>query len=113
MDHELIAELYENMLRIRRFEEEAARLYTERKIGGFLHLYIGQEAVAVGAMSVLQPKDYIMTAYRCHGLYLARGGSSRAAWRNCSVRKQAVLRAGAAQCISMILHLILWVAGAL
>ena len=78
MDHELIIELYENMLRIRRFEEEAARLYTERKIGGFLHLYIGQEAVAVGAMSVLEPKDYVMTAYRCHGLYLARGGDTRA-----------------------------------
>jgi pyruvate dehydrogenase E1 component alpha subunit len=78
MDQELIADLYRQMLRIRRFEEEAARLYTERKIGGFLHLYIGQEAVAVGAMSVLEKKDYIMTAYRCHGHYLARGGSSRA-----------------------------------
>jgi pyruvate dehydrogenase E1 component alpha subunit len=78
MDQELLTDLYRKMLRIRRFEEEAARLYTERKIGGFLHLYIGQEAVAVGALSVLEPKDYIMTAYRCHGHYLARGGSSRA-----------------------------------
>lgn len=66
------------MLRIRRFEEEAARLYTERKIGGFLHLYIGQEALAVGTMSVLEPKDYVISAYRCHGHYLARGGTSRA-----------------------------------
>ena len=66
------------MLRIRRFEEEAARLYTERKIGGFLHLYIGQEALAVGAMSVLDAKDYVVTAYRCHGHYLARGGTCRA-----------------------------------
>lgn len=78
MDYELIADLYKQMLRIRRFEEEAARLYTERKIGGFLHLYIGQEAVAVGTVSVLEPRDYIMTAYRCHGLYLAKGGSSKA-----------------------------------
>lgn len=78
MDQELIADLYKQMLRIRRFEEEAARLYTERKIGGFLHLYIGQEAVAVGTMSVLDDKDYIMTAYRCHGHYLARGGDMRA-----------------------------------
>lgn len=78
MDQELIADLYRQMLRIRRFEEEAARLYTERKIGGFLHLYIGQEAVAVGTMSVLEQKDYIMTGYRCHGHYLARGGSARA-----------------------------------
>jgi pyruvate dehydrogenase E1 component alpha subunit len=78
MDQELVADLYRKMLRIRRFEEEAARLYTEKKIGGFLHLYIGQEAVAVGAVSVLQDNDYIMTAYRCHGHYLARGGCSRA-----------------------------------
>lgn len=77
MDQELISELYLSMQRIRRFEEEAARLYTERKIGGFLHLYIGQEAVAVGAISVLEDKDYVMTAYRCHGHYLAKGGSCR------------------------------------
>ena len=78
MDQELIADLYRQMLRIRRFEEEAARLYTERKIGGFLHLYIGQEAVAVGAMSVLETADCVVTAYRCHGHYLAKGGNSRA-----------------------------------
>lgn len=77
MDQETLADLYRKMLRIRRFEEEAARLYTERKIGGFLHLYIGQEAVAVGAVSVLDDRDQIITAYRCHGHYLARGGSSR------------------------------------
>lgn len=77
MDHELVADLYKKMLVIRRFEEEAARLYTEKKIGGFLHLYIGQEAVAVGALSVLEPQDYVMTAYRCHGHYLARGGTPR------------------------------------
>jgi pyruvate dehydrogenase E1 component alpha subunit len=77
MDHNLLIDLYTAMLRIRRFEEEAARLYTERKIGGFLHLYIGQEAVAVGACSVLEDQDYVMTTYRCHGHYLARGGTSR------------------------------------
>jgi pyruvate dehydrogenase E1 component alpha subunit len=76
MDQELIADLYRQMLRIRRFEEEAARLYTERKIGGFLHLYIGQEAVAVGAASVMEARDAVITAYRCHGHYLARGGST-------------------------------------
>jgi len=78
MDQELIVDLYRQMKRIRRFEEEAARLYTERKIGGFLHLYIGQEAVAVGAISVLKKEDLVITAYRCHGHYLSRGGSSRA-----------------------------------
>lgn len=78
MEQELLTDLYSKMLRIRRFEEEAARLYTEKKIGGFLHLYIGQEAVAVGALSVLTDQDYVMTAYRCHGHYLARGGDTRA-----------------------------------
>jgi len=78
MDHDLVADLYRKMAKIRRFEEEAARLYTEKKIGGFLHLYIGQEAVAVGALSVLRDEDYVITAYRCHGHYLARGGSARA-----------------------------------
>jgi pyruvate dehydrogenase E1 component alpha subunit len=77
LDQELIIDIYRKMLRIRRFEEEAARLYTERKIGGFLHLYIGQEAVAVGALSVLNENDCVMTAYRCHGHYLAKGGSPR------------------------------------
>lgn len=79
MDQELIADLYYQMYRIRRCEEEAARLYTERKIGGFLHLYIGQEAIAVGSVSVLDPKDQIFTSYRCHGHYLARGGSCKEA----------------------------------
>jgi len=78
MDQELLSSLYRSMFRIRRFEEEAARLYTEKKIGGFLHLYIGQEALAVGAMSVLEAGDHVLTAYRCHGHYLARGGSARA-----------------------------------
>lgn len=78
MDQDLLTDIYRQMLRIRRFEEEAARLYTERKIGGFLHLYIGQEAVAVGAISVLEPEDYVMTAYRCHGHYLAKGGTCKA-----------------------------------
>jgi len=79
MDQDLIAELYRKMLLIRRFEEEAARLYTERKIGGFLHLYIGQEAVGVGAISVLEQRDFVMTAYRCHGQFLAKGGTARSA----------------------------------
>lgn len=78
MDQDLVIDLYRRMYLIRRFEEEAARLYTERKIGGFLHLYIGQEAVGVGSISVLEARDYIVTAYRCHGQYLARGGDVRA-----------------------------------
>jgi pyruvate dehydrogenase E1 component alpha subunit len=64
---------------IRRFEEEAARAYAQGKIGGFLHLYIGQEPIAVGACAALQPDDYLLTTYRDHGMALARGMSPRAA----------------------------------
>jgi pyruvate dehydrogenase E1 component alpha subunit len=71
--------LYRQMATIRRFEEEAARAYAQGKIGGFLHLYIGQEPVAVGAAAALRPEDYLLTTYRDHGMALARGMSPRAA----------------------------------
>lgn len=71
--------LYRQMILIRRFEEEAARAYSQGKIGGFLHLYIGQEPVAVGAVAALRPDDYVITTYRDHGLALARGMPARAA----------------------------------
>jgi pyruvate dehydrogenase E1 component alpha subunit len=61
------------MLLIRRFEERSAQLYVEGKIGGFLHLYIGQEAVATGAIGALRDDDYLVTGYREHGHALARG----------------------------------------
>ncbi len=66
-------EWFESMLLQRRFEERAAMMYGQQKIRGFLHLYIGQEAVSVGMMSVLKPEDKVITAYRDHGLALARG----------------------------------------
>lgn len=72
-------ELYRQMHLIRRFEEEAARGYAQGKIGGFLHLYIGQEPVAVGTVAALRPDDYAITTYRDHGLALARGMNPRAA----------------------------------
>ena len=63
-----------DMLLIRRFEEKAAQMYGLRKIGGFCHLYIGQEAVAVGAISALDlARDYVVTAYRDHGHALSCG----------------------------------------
>jgi pyruvate dehydrogenase E1 component alpha subunit len=71
--------LYRKMFQIRRFEEESARAYAMGKIGGFLHLYIGQEAIAVGAQEALRPDDYAITTYRDHGLALARGMTARAA----------------------------------
>jgi pyruvate dehydrogenase E1 component alpha subunit len=73
-----LAPLYRQMLLIRRLEEEAARAYAMGKIGGFLHLYIGQEAVAVGACAALQKDDYVITTYRDHGIAIAKGMSARA-----------------------------------
>ncbi len=75
---EHLADLYRRMLLIRRVEEESARGYAEGKIGGFLHLYIGQEAVGVGALAALRPDDYVVTTYRDHGIALAKGMSPRA-----------------------------------
>jgi len=77
-DLEHLAKLYRQMLLIRRVEEESARGYAEGKIGGFLHLYIGQEAVGVGAIAALRPDDYVVTTYRDHGVALAKGMSARA-----------------------------------
>jgi pyruvate dehydrogenase E1 component alpha subunit len=70
--------LYRQILLIRRLEEESARSYAQGKIGGFLHLYIGQEAVGVGAMAALRPSDYVVTTYRDHGIAIAKGMTSRA-----------------------------------
>jgi len=67
------------MLLIRRFEEKAGEAYSLGKIGGFCHLYIGQEAVAVGTIAQLRPGDYITCSYREHGHALARGISARTA----------------------------------
>ena len=61
------------MIRIRRFEEKCAELYSAQKICGFLHLYIGEEAVAVGVMQALGPADAMVATYREHGHALARG----------------------------------------
>ena len=65
--------LYRDMLLIRRFEEKAAEMYALGKIGGFCHLYIGEEAVAAGAISTLKDDDYVISSYRDHGHCLARG----------------------------------------
>jgi pyruvate dehydrogenase E1 component alpha subunit len=65
--------LLHEMIRIRRFEEKAAEVYSLGKIRGFLHLYIGEEACAVGAMQALTPEDAVVATYRDHGQALARG----------------------------------------
>jgi pyruvate dehydrogenase E1 component alpha subunit len=74
---EQLIELYRQMLLIRRFEEKSAEVYVAGKIGGFCHLYIGQEAVGVGAISAVRKDDYVLGSYREHGIALAKGMSAR------------------------------------
>lgn len=69
--------LYRQMLLIRRFEEKSAEMYALAKIAGFLHLYIGEEAVAVGAIAAIRPDDYVISAYRDHGHCLAKGSDPK------------------------------------
>jgi len=69
---------YETMVLLRKFEERAGMLYGQQKIRGFCHLYIGQEAVAAGTISAIRKEDPIITAYRDHGLAIAKGISPRA-----------------------------------
>lgn len=69
---------YRQMLLVRRVEEEAARAYLAGKIGGFLHLYIGQEAIAAGSEAAIRKTDWVITTYRDHGHALLRGTSARA-----------------------------------
>src|SRR5882762_1583740 len=73
LDRQTLVNIYRQMLLIRRFEEKCAEAYSMGKIGGFCHLYIGQEAVAVGAISALRPDDYVLTSYRDHAHAIAKG----------------------------------------
>jgi pyruvate dehydrogenase E1 component subunit alpha len=75
LTREHLLALLHGMIRIRRFEEKCAELYQQEKIRGFLHLYIGEEAIAVGAMLALTPMDAVVATYREHGHALARGVS--------------------------------------
>src|SRR5689334_16763464 len=73
-----LLELYRQMLMIRRVEEAAAKAYAAGKIGGFLHLGIGQESVCVGAIAALRDTDYVVATYREHGHYMAKAHGSLA-----------------------------------
>jgi pyruvate dehydrogenase E1 component subunit alpha len=77
-DREMLLKMFHQMLLIRRFEEKCAESYSMGKIGGFCHLYIGQEAVGVGAISTLRRDDYVITSYREHGQAIAKGISPEA-----------------------------------
>lgn len=73
LSHDEMLDLYRQMVLIRRLEEKSAELYAQGKIGGFLHLYIGQEAIAVGVCKAMSQEDHLLTAYRDHGWAIARG----------------------------------------
>src|SRR5216117_4393803 len=75
---ELHLKMLRQMLLIRRFEEKAAEAYALGKIGGFCHLYIGQEAAGVGALAALREDDYVICSYREHGQALIKGISANA-----------------------------------
>ena len=75
-DVPVLRDAYRQMLFIRRIEEAAAKAYGQGKIGGFLHLVIGQESICVGAALALRPTDYMVTSYREHGHFMAKAGST-------------------------------------
>lgn len=78
LDITLAKKFYSEMLLIRRFEERCVELYSNQKIRGFMHLYNGEEAIAVGLMNALTPDDAVLATYREHGQALARGVSANA-----------------------------------
>src|SRR3989337_4503723 len=73
LDKKTLLHFLHQMLLIRKFEDKAGELYARGKIAGFLHLYNGEEAVAVGAISAVEPPDVVITHYRDHGTAMARG----------------------------------------
>src|SRR6185436_19658163 len=75
-DKELLQRLYRQMLLIRRVEEAAAKAYAQGKIGGFLHLGIGQESLCVGAIAAIRETDYAVGTYREHGHAIAKTGAT-------------------------------------
>lgn len=77
VERELAFKFLREMVLLRRFEEKTAQSYQQGKIGGFCHLYIGQEAVAIGAINALKETDYVLSAYRDHGHAIAKGMTSR------------------------------------
>src|SRR5262245_22768366 len=85
-------EMLHSMLLQRRFEERTAEAYALGKIGGFCHLYIGQEAVSTGVLSALRSDDYIITTYRDHGQALARGITPRAVMAELFGRADGVVK---------------------
>ncbi len=77
LSNEQLIKIYRDMLLLRRFEERAAQKYTMGEIAGFCHLYIGQEAIAIGMQTEVRPSDSVITTYRDHGMMLANGADPK------------------------------------
>jgi pyruvate dehydrogenase E1 component alpha subunit len=92
LDRDHLLHLLQQMIRIRRLEEKSAELYSAMKIRGFLHLYIGEEAVAVGVMEGLTPEDAVVATYREHGHALVRGLSARSIMAEMYGRREGCCR---------------------
>jgi TPP-dependent pyruvate/acetoin dehydrogenase alpha subunit len=98
MKKEQLLDLYYQMVLIRRVEERGAELYQAGKIGGFMHLYIGQEAVSTGLIAAREPRDRVITAYRDHGVALNCGISANEVMAELLAKRQACPRARAVRC---------------
>ena len=85
-----LIKFYEKMFLIRKFEEKAGQLYGAGKIGGFCHLYIGQEAVVIGILSSIKSEDTVVTSYRDHGHILARGVDPKLVMAELTGRKDGI-----------------------
>ena len=105
---ETMLEMYEQMLLIRRFEEKAGQLYGMGQIGGFCHLYIGQEAVVVGMQSVTKPNDTVVTSYRDHGHMLACGMEANGVMAELTGREGGYSAARGDRCTCSAVRKILW-----
>ena len=88
--NEQLLQFYEKMFLIRKFEEKAGQLYGAGKIGGFCHLYIGQEAVVIGILSSIKSEDTVVTSYRDHGHILARGVDPKVVMAELTGRKDGI-----------------------
>ncbi len=88
--NEQLLQFYEKMFLIRKFEEKAGQLYGAGKIGGFCHLYIGQEAVVIGILSSIKSEDTVVTSYRDHGHILARGVDPKVVMAELTGRKNGI-----------------------
>ncbi len=98
LTREHMLDLLRQMIRIRRFEDKCAELYTQEKIRGFMHLYDGEEAVAVGVIPVLEKRDRIVATYREHGQALVRGVPMTTVMAEMYGKQEGCSRGAAAQC---------------